>query len=294
MSTKSFWVNSPKVGYSIQIFENKIHYVEHEAQGECFILLHGLGFSMFSMRNMYEELAKKGHRVFAIDLPGCGYSTMNQRQKFSVEHMADVIVEFMKVMNIENAHFVGAAEGATYAMSICQLHAEKVKSLTLCSPGSMTNQYPFYYKQLITPMVGEILMGFLNRKSIRAFLNWIYFNQTKITPSIERQTYEPFESRATKNWFLYLLRDYNDNAVYNHLYLISCPTLIVWGEYDKAHPISMSKRLLSSIRKSSLETIKNVGHMAFEIRAELIAQKIEEHLINPAERRPSYLPPVDQ
>ena len=68
MSVKSFWVNSPKVGYSIQILDNKIHYIEHEANGECIILLHGLGFSMFSMRNMYEELAKKDYRVFAIDL----------------------------------------------------------------------------------------------------------------------------------------------------------------------------------------------------------------------------------
>jgi len=294
MSIKSFWVNSPKVGYSIQILDNKIHYLEHEAQGECIILLHGLGFSMFSMRNMYEELAKKDYRVFAIDLPGCGYSSMNQRQKFSVEHMADVIGEFMKVMNIENAHFVGAAEGATYAMSISQLYPERVKSLTLCSPGSMTNQYPFYYKQLINPMVGEILIKFLNRKRVRTFLNWIYFNQTKITPTIERQTYEPFENRATKNWLLYLLRDYNDNAVYNHLYLISCPTLLIWGEYDSAHPITMSERLLSSIRKSSLETIKNVGHMTFEIRAEYIANKIEEKLINLRETRPSYLPPIDE
>ena len=275
MSVKSFWVNSPKVGKNIQILDNKIHYIEHEGN-DCVILLHGLGFSMFSMRNIYEELAKKGYGVIAIDLPGCGYSTMNQRQKFSVEYMTDVICEFMKVLKIDSAHFCGAAEGAIYSMCMSQLYPDRVKSLTLCSPGSMTNKYPFYYKRLITPMLGEILTGFINRHRVSKFLKWIYFNKTKITPSIERQTYEPFERKATRNWLLYLLRDYNDSAVYSHLYLINCPVLLVWGEYDNAHPISMSERLLNSIRRSSLETIKNVGHMAYEIRAELIVNYMED------------------
>ena len=55
----------------------------------------------------------------------------------------------------------------------------------------------------------------------------------------------------------------------------------------------MSQRLLSSIRKSSLETIKNVGHMTFEIRAEFIVEKMQQKIINPPETRPSYLPPID-
>ena len=278
MSVKAFWVNSPKVGNNIQILQNRIHYVEHEGQ-DCVILLHGLGFSMFSMRNIYEELAQKGYRVIVLDLPGCGYSTLDQRQKFTIEHMADVLAEFMNTINVEAAHFIGAAEGATYAMCISQLYPEKVKSLTLCSPGSMTNQYPFLYKQLINPMIGEIFMSMLNRQRVTSFLKWVYFNKTKITPSIERQTYEPFENRATRNWFLYLLRDYNDSAVYSHLYLVNCRVLLIWGEYDNAHPVSMSERLIKSIRRCSLETIKNVGHMAYEIRAPLIVEHMENKLI---------------
>jgi len=278
MSTKSFWVNSPKLGKNIQIFNNRIHYVESEGE-ECIMLLHGLGFSLFSMRNIYEELAAKGYRVIAVDLPGCGYSTIDQRQKFTVEHMADVLIEFMKVINVESAHFVGAAEGGIYSMSIAQLYPDKVKSLTLCSPGSLTNKYPFFYKQLISPMVGEIYMSFLSKKKVSRFLNWIYFNKTNLTPAIERQTYEPYESKATRNWLLYLLRDYNDSAVYSHLYLINCKTLIIWGEYDNAHPVSMSEKLISGIRKSSLEILKNVGHMCYELRAPLIAGHMEKKLL---------------
>jgi len=278
MSVTSFWVNSPKVGNSIQILKNKIHFIEHEGT-DCFILLHGFGFSMFSMRNIYETLSNKGYRVIAIDLPGCGYSSMDQRQKFSIEHMADVINEFMLSKGISQAHFVGAAEGAVYSMCMAQLYPKKVKSLTLCSPGSMTNHYPFLYKQLITPMVGEILMSFLTRNTVSKFLKWIYFNKTKITPAIERQTFEPFQNKAARNWLIYLLRDYNDSAVYSHLHLINCPVVIVWGEYDAAHPVVMSQKLLKGIRKSSLELMKNVGHMTYEIRAEQIVDLVEDRIL---------------
>ncbi len=287
MSVKSFWVNSPKVGSNIQILNNKIHFVEHEG-AECFILLHGLGFSMFSMRNIYESLALKGYRVIALDLPGCGYSTMDQRQKFSIEHMADVINEFLITKDIKQAHFVGAAEGATYAMCLAQLYPKKVKSLTLCSPGSLTSHYPFLYKQLITPMVGEIFMNFLTRKMVRSFLEWIYFNKTKITPAIERQTFEPYENKAVRNWLIYLLRDYNDSAVYSHLFLISCPVLIVWGSYDSAHPVAMSQKLAAGMRKSSLVIMKNIGHMVYELRAEQIVENIENKLLK--KENPSVLP----
>ncbi len=283
MSVKSYWVNSSKIGSNIQILNNKIHYIRHEGK-DCFILLHGLGFSLFSMRNIYEELAKRGYGVIAVDLPGCGYSTMYQRQKFSIEHMADILNEFMKTIEVNSAHFVGAAEGAIYAMCMSQLYPEKVKSLTLCSPGSLTNQYPFPYKLLITPMLGEVLSGLINRKSVLKFLEWIYFNKTKITPAIERQTFEPYENRASRNWLVYLLRDYNDSAVYSHLYLINCTTLIIWGEYDAAHPVSMSERLLNSIKHSSLEIVKNVGHMAYEIRAPLIVDNIEQKLVKLKEK----------
>jgi len=279
MSVTSFWVNSPKVGNSIQILKNKIHYIEHEGS-DCFILLHGLGFSMFSMRNLYEGLATNGYGVIAIDLPGCGYSSMDQRQKFSIEHIADIINEFMISKDIKQAHFVGSAEGAVYSMCMAQLYPKKVKSLTLCSPGSMTNQYPFLFKQLITPMLGEILISFLSRKSVSRFLRWIYFNKTKITPAIERQTFEPYQNKAARNWLIYLLRDYNDSAVYSHLHLINCPTLLIWGEYDAAHPVAMSQKLHKGIRKSSLELMKNIGHMVHEIRAEQIVTLINSRILN--------------
>ena len=47
--------------------------------------------------------------------------------------MADILVEFMKVINIPSAHFFGAVEGGMYSMSIAQLYPDRVKSLTLCS-----------------------------------------------------------------------------------------------------------------------------------------------------------------
>lgn len=279
MNTKSLWVNSKNVGTLIQIKENRIHYARHEGKG-CIILLHGLGHSMFSLRNIYEELIDKGYGVIAMDLPGSGYSSMNQKQKFAVEHLADIINSFMEALDIESAHFFGVAEGAIYAMCLSQLYPDKVTSLTLCSPGSLTRKYPFIYKQLIVPMFGEIFMKvFFCRETVGKYLRWLYFNKTKITPTIERQTFEPYNNKLTRLWFLYQLRDYNDSGVYSHLYLVGCDTLLIWGDFDYAHPIHMSEKLLGGIRKAKLIKLNNIGHMVHEQRAEAIVKEMVESLL---------------
>ena len=73
MPTETITVNSPKLGRSISIQNNIIHYVEHDG-GRPVVLLHGLGFSLYSMRHVYSELVGLGYRVIAVDLPGCGTS----------------------------------------------------------------------------------------------------------------------------------------------------------------------------------------------------------------------------
>lgn len=265
MPTDNILVNSAALGSSVEIIGNRIHFVENPGK-DTVILLPGVGFNIYHNRHIYNKLAEQGIGVIAIDLPGCGYSSLNQTQKFTPEHIADILDTFLEFKNIPSAHFFGVAEGGTYSMCFAELYPDRVKTLTLVSPGSMTNEYPFWYKQLITPAVGEIIMRTLKRERIEKYLKWLYFNKIIISNTTERQTYTPFENQATRLWMLYLLRDYSDRGVYAHLDLIQCETLIVWGEYDYAHPISMSNRLLNGISGSRLLKVNNVGHMVCEVK----------------------------
>ncbi len=273
MSIENITVNSTKVGRSVSIQKNIIHYIDHEGD-EPIILLHGLGFSLYSMRHLYKHLIDMGYRVVVVDIPGCGYSMLSADSLGSPKHMAELLQQFLKALKLESAHFYGIAEGAIYALRLAEVYPEVVRSLTLTSPGSLTRHYPFWVRQLPVNLVGEILMRFVKRKHVEKMLKWIHFNETTVTNAMVRQTYQPFERPESRLGLLYLMRDYNDNPVYNQLHKIECPINLLWGEWDCAHPIGMSEYFKKHIKQIQFKMFNNCGHILHEERPNWVAKEI--------------------
>ncbi|MCG8499567.1 MAG: alpha/beta hydrolase [Firmicutes bacterium] len=285
MSTENITVNSSKVGRSISIQKNIIHYVEHEG-GRPVILLHGLGFSLYSMRHIYSALAEMGYHVITVDLPGCGYSMLSGDSLGSPKHMAELLHLFLKALKLEGAHFYGIAEGAIYALRLSQLYPKDVLSLTLTSPGSLTRHYPYAYRMLPSTIMGEMLVRSIKRKHIEKMLRWIFFNETVVTNAMVRQTYMPFERPECRLGLLYLLRDYNDNPVYNQLRYVACPVNLLWGEWDSAHPISMSDYFIKHIPNIQFRMFQNCGHLLHEERPHWVSKEIDgfiQQVVRPPE-----------
>ena len=81
ISSNQLFINSEQVGETIPIrlpgFDQKgeetfVHYLE-SGVGEPLLLIHGIGQSLYTWRNVFGELSEN-YRVIAIDLPGHGYS----------------------------------------------------------------------------------------------------------------------------------------------------------------------------------------------------------------------------
>ncbi len=246
MTTNKITLNSSILGRTIQIDGHVVHFAESDGDTPIF-LIHGLGFSLYSMRNVYNDLAERGYKVIAVDIPGCGYSKAAPRVRMTPDEVAHVLNKLIDSLKIKKVNIYAIAEGAIYALRLCQMHPENVNSMVLASPGSMTINYPFLYRHLSAPIFGELALKMMERKHINKFLRWIMFDETSVTGSLERQTYQPFEQKETKLGLLNLLRDYMDIAVFSNLKNIFCPTKIIWGEYDKGHPVNMCELFLKRI-----------------------------------------------
>ena len=88
-----------------------MHYYE-AGEGEPLILVHGIGQSIYTWRKNFEELAKHFH-VFAIDLPGHGFSGKPQ-MSYSIEEFALSLESFMNVRELASAHFCAFGEATAY------------------------------------------------------------------------------------------------------------------------------------------------------------------------------------
>jgi len=277
MAHKLLSVNSLQVGRTVDIEDNIIHYAESEGQ-DCILLLHGLGYSMYSVRELYNEFADAGYHAIALDLPGCGYSTLAPHHRASTDYIAYLLREFLRGRDIQSVHIFGSAEGGVYAMRLAQMYPDMVKSLSLASPGSLTIHYPVFYRALPSAILGEIIMRFLSRRHIEKLLEHAYFDKTSISPAVQRQVYQPFERIQTRLGLVYMLRDYNDAIVFLNIRKLRCPVLLLWGECDQLHPPNMAETYLKRLDGCEYEHLRNTGHLLHEERPREVASRILEFI----------------
>ena len=270
-------LNSNVIGRTMEINGHTIHFVESEGEVPL-LLLHGLGFSLFSMRNVFNNLAERGYKVIAVDIPGCGYSKPAHKARLIPEEIAYTMHGLIEALSLGKTNIYAIAEGAIYALKLCQMFPEDVNTMVLASPGSITKHYPAKYRNLSVPVVGEIAMKLLERKHIDAFLKWIMFDETAVTPTLERQTYQPFTQREAKLGLLRLLRDYQDLSTYSNLSSVFCPVKIIWGDYDTGHPVNMSKLFLKRIEASTISIINNSGHLVHEERPKMVSDIVDRFI----------------
>ena len=110
------FINSEKVGDFVEITlpmlgedeeseVARIHYLE-AGVGEPLLLIHSLGQSLYTWRNVFAELSDN-YRVIAIDLPGHGYSSRPDTFSYTADDFAFIFNGFLDALNIKSAHMVG-------------------------------------------------------------------------------------------------------------------------------------------------------------------------------------------
>ena len=94
------------------------------------LLLHGSPGSASNFESLGPELAATGRKVYALDLPGFGYSSAWMRRYSIVAH-ARAVLAALDELEIERAHVVGWSMGGGVALHMADLEPERVASLTL-------------------------------------------------------------------------------------------------------------------------------------------------------------------
>ena len=99
----------------ININDYNINYID-EGGGEAVLLLHGWGSDLKSFAALI-SLLKTKYRVLAIDYPGFGESD-KLKTSFCVDDYCDIVVEFLKKLNIDKVILVGHSYGGRIILKL--------------------------------------------------------------------------------------------------------------------------------------------------------------------------------
>jgi len=240
------------------------------------VLLHGLMGCADTFVPLMEQL-HTGLHVIAFDLPGAGQSERRQDIDPRLATTAEQVSRILAELNLHQPIVLGHSHGGAVAMSLAANHRQSVSSLVLVSPA-----HPYFREA--DPLVrfylskpGQLfahLMPWLPEWLQMIGLRRMAGPQSWDTPERLKPYRDNLRTPGTILHLLRLLQTWDNDmsglrrALRRHL---ETPTLVLWGDCDRAVPIHSAPELRRHFLHSDLITLPGVGHRPAEEAPQLVA-----------------------
>jgi 2-hydroxy-6-oxonona-2,4-dienedioate hydrolase len=233
------------------------------------VLLHALGESALDWRWVLPALART-HSVYAVDLPGFGYSA-NPAAEYSPAFFARFVSTYLDALRIEQAVVVGNSLGGLIALHLALSEPARVHALGLVASAGLGRAVTYALRLPTLPGYGEVVVAWGKTPFGAAQRAWLRVPLLFARPEcVPGEWITEHHRLAQRPGFMEAveaaLRDQIDlggqrEVLVDRLPHLEMPTLIVWGERDRVFPYSQARTAVSRLRQGVLELIPNCGHL---------------------------------
>lgn len=223
--------------------------MEVTGSGRPLILMHGWGCDHSTVRSIAATAALT-HTVYNIDFPGFGASE-EPAEVWGVERYTRLIEALVKSEKLESPVLVGHSFGGRVAILFASRNkADKV--ILVDAAGIKPRRTLKYYLKVYSFKAGkkfwELILG--KEKA-----------QARIDRMRARRGSSDYAG-ASPMMRRILSKVVNEDLT-DRLPMISAPTLLIWGENDKATPLSDAKIMARLIPDAGLVSFPGCGHYSF-------------------------------
>jgi pimeloyl-ACP methyl ester carboxylesterase len=263
-------------------------YAEVSKNKPALVLLHGYGGMAEHWRRVIAGL-KNRYRLYALDLAGFGYTTKptNQQASYSPQLWVQQVAEFIQTRQEHKVILVGHSLGGLVSLLVQIDYPQLVAGLALLSPGGLPKANELQNSDgwgklagnaIKLPGLGEAFAAVFSLPkewAARKFLEGMYYNLAKITPQLVEQFAEPLRQSGAAASYLAVSRasakfvpDFRPGQV-------TCPTLLVWGEYDKIMPPdSFVPAWRNLLPQAEIYRVADTGHCPMDERPDLFNPRL--------------------
>jgi 4,5:9,10-diseco-3-hydroxy-5,9,17-trioxoandrosta-1(10),2-diene-4-oate hydrolase len=277
----------PKIEEAFVLVDGmKVHY-QRAGTGRPLLLLHGLVGSAKNWRRNISFLSQHSS-VYAVDLFNMGESDRIPGLNAGLEATADRLAASMDALGLEEADIAGHSHGGAIAMMFAARHPDRVRRLILFAPANpfcdLGNQLIRFY-QTRTGIWFARRIPILPRMLKATALSRMYGDPSRVTlGSLEGYT-EGLHIPGTIDHVLQVVqRWFEDMGLLRSALtgLASKPTLLIWGDRDRAVGLNSGRELQRTLPHASLLVLPGVGHIAFEEMPDVCNQAMRDWLLNPS------------
>lgn len=240
----------------------RIHYGD-VGSGDPIVLLHGAGpgaDAWGNFRHNVDDLATR-HRLLLVDLPRFGRSDKVRTDRPRLDFLADAVAAFVDALEIERVHLIGNSLGGQAAMKLAIERPERVGKVVVIGSNAIS-------RSALAPMPTEGVRQIAayyqgdgpSPERMRRLLETLVFDTSRITDELVADRYAASIDPQT----VAINRDghWPRQSIDKDLGRLTNPTLIVWGQDDRASPIDAALQMLRIIPDARLHVFNRCGHWA--------------------------------
>ena len=145
---------------------------EH-GDGEPVICIHGVPASAYCYRKLLPELAKRGLRGIAFDLPGLGLADRPEEFDYSWSHLGLYATKLIEQLQLEKFHLLVHDIGGPVGFGVLGRIGERVKSITILNTTTLATRFRPHPSMAIfrQPIIGELALKAMRPNFLAVALN---------------------------------------------------------------------------------------------------------------------------
>ncbi len=212
----------------------------------------------------------------AVDLPGFGRTGKGGQLDYSMTGYVDFLERFLDTLELERVAVVGHGWGAAFGLLLALRRPELVSRLALVDAIPLLEgfSWPTPARWLRRPLVGELLMGSVNRWLLARTLRAGSASPAAWPDARVEAVWEQFD-QGTQRAILRLHRSVELAdlvAAGRDLEQLQVPALVAWGEADPWLGVRFADAYAARLPGATVDRVAGAGHWPWLDQPDLAAR----------------------
>ena len=257
----------------LKIDEQRVIRYLKTGKGKPLVLIHTIRTQLDYFKYVIPQLAKN-FTVYAIDLPGHGYSSIDKKANYDEPYFRSAVMAFIEKLDLNEVTLVGESIGGVLALTVASQLPKRIKQAVSSNPYDYDKKYGvgvrrgnflanFVISQFAIPYVGAVVAAMENILFLGIILKgglknkrWMPLALLKEFDRVgRRKGYRHVERSTFAGWQTWA----KAASLYSG---VKAPVKLIYGQHDWS-TVAERESTAKKLGGISIATIANTGHFAF-------------------------------